>query len=128
MPPIVRSQGIPRSALYGGDMVERITRSGLLVRIGGLLAGAAGMGFLRAGSAPAASAVSCVLTPELTEGPYYISGEKLRRNITEGRPGTRRDVHNAQDSIYQSGGSRSVLALKRKGAGYVGSLTMGVRR
>ncbi len=28
-----------------------------------------------------------MLTPELTEGPYYISGEKLRRNITEGRPG-----------------------------------------
>ena len=220
-------------------MVERITRSGLLVRIGGLLAGAAGMGFLRAGSAPAASAVSCVLTPELTEGPYYISGERLRRNITEGRPGTRldlhlfavdattcrpikgaivdiwhadasgtysgfgagassrtfmrgiqktdgnglavfrtvypgwyqgravhvhvkvhvggnvvhtgqlffsdtltdavykrlpysrrpsRDVRNIQDSIYQSGGSRSVLALKRKGTGYVGSLTMGVRR
>jgi protocatechuate 3,4-dioxygenase beta subunit len=29
-----------------------------------------------------------VLTPEQTEGPYYISGEKLRRNITEGKPGT----------------------------------------
>jgi protocatechuate 3,4-dioxygenase beta subunit len=28
-----------------------------------------------------------VLTPELTEGPYYIEGEKLRRDITEGRPG-----------------------------------------
>jgi protocatechuate 3,4-dioxygenase beta subunit len=28
-----------------------------------------------------------VLTPEQTEGPYYIPGEKVRRNITEGRPG-----------------------------------------
>jgi protocatechuate 3,4-dioxygenase beta subunit len=28
-----------------------------------------------------------VLTPEMTEGPYYVSGEKVRRNITEGRPG-----------------------------------------
>src|SRR3954447_19895749 len=32
--------------------------------------------------------VQCVLTPELTEGPYFVSGEKLRRDITEGKPGT----------------------------------------
>jgi protocatechuate 3,4-dioxygenase beta subunit len=32
--------------------------------------------------------VKCVLTPELTEGPYYVSGEKLRRDITEGKPGS----------------------------------------
>jgi protocatechuate 3,4-dioxygenase beta subunit len=31
--------------------------------------------------------VSCVLTPELTEGPYYVAGERLRRNITEGKGG-----------------------------------------
>ena len=29
----------------------------------------------------------CVLTPELTEGPYYLPSEPFRRNITEGRPG-----------------------------------------
>ena len=34
-----------------------------------------------------AAAVSCILTPEQTEGPYYIAGEKLRRNITDGRGG-----------------------------------------
>ena len=39
-------------------------------------------------AAVASGAVTCVLTPELTEGPYYIAGEKVRRNITEGRPGT----------------------------------------
>ena len=32
--------------------------------------------------------MTCVLTPELTEGPYYIPNEKLRRNITDGHPGT----------------------------------------
>jgi protocatechuate 3,4-dioxygenase beta subunit len=32
-------------------------------------------------------AVSCILTPEQTEGPYYIANEAVRRNITEGRPG-----------------------------------------
>jgi protocatechuate 3,4-dioxygenase beta subunit len=74
-------------------MVERITRGGLLGRIGGLVALGAGTGAWRSVAAPAATGVSCILTPEQTEGPYYISGEKLRRNITEGRPGTRLDLH-----------------------------------
>ena len=175
----------------------------------------------------------------MTEGPYYISGEKLRRNITEGRPGTRLDLHlsvvdattcrpisgaavdiwhadaggvysgfgvgassrtfmrgiqktdrtglaqfvtvypgwyqgrtvhihvkvhvggnvvhtgqlffsdtltdsvyrvspytrrpnrttrNAQDMIFQNGGARSLLTVRRKGSGYSGSIVMGVRR
>jgi protocatechuate 3,4-dioxygenase beta subunit len=34
-----------------------------------------------------AASVSCILTPEQTEGPYYIAGEKFRRNITDGHPG-----------------------------------------
>jgi protocatechuate 3,4-dioxygenase beta subunit len=38
-------------------------------------------------AAVASGAVSCVLAPEQTEGPYYIAGEKVRRNITEGKPG-----------------------------------------
>ncbi len=33
-------------------------------------------------------AVQCVLTPELTEGPFYIAGEKVRRDIRDGHPGT----------------------------------------
>jgi hypothetical protein len=74
---------------------QPITRRGSLIRIGGLVAGALGVGAVEVepsdGAGPAAvasGAVSCVLTPELTEGPYYIAGEKVRRNITEGRPGT----------------------------------------
>lgn len=35
-----------------------------------------------------AASVTCILTPEQTEGPYYIAGEKLRRNITDGHRGT----------------------------------------
>jgi protocatechuate 3,4-dioxygenase beta subunit len=220
-------------------MVERLTRSSLLARVGGLAVAALGLGALRSSSpARAANGVSCILTPEMTEGPYYIAGEKLRRNITEGRPGTRlelrlqvvnattcvpisgaivdiwhadasgvysgfgagasshtfmrgiqrtdrnglavfqtvypgwyqgrtvhihvkvhvggnvvhtgqlffsdtltdtvykrspynrrpnRDVRNAQDTIYQSGGRQSTLVVRRKGSGYVGSLVMGVR-
>lgn len=76
-------------------MDSRITRRGSLVKLGGLIAAGAGVAGWRIaeseGAGPAAvasGAVSCVLTPEQTEGPYYISNEKLRRNITDGRPGT----------------------------------------
>jgi protocatechuate 3,4-dioxygenase beta subunit len=67
----------------------RLTRRGTLVRAAGLLVGALGWKLAGSDRAAAASGVSCVLTPELTEGPYYIAGEKLRRDIREGRPGAR---------------------------------------
>ncbi len=76
---------------------QGINRRRSLLQLGGLLATALGAGACRAGAtegestgpaAVAQGAVKCVLTPELTEGPYYIAGEKVRRNITEGRPGT----------------------------------------
>ena len=63
-----------------------MTRGGLLFRAAGLLVAALGGSGFR--SVKSAEAVSCILTPEQTEGPYYIAGEKLRRNITDGRPGT----------------------------------------
>jgi protocatechuate 3,4-dioxygenase beta subunit len=81
----------------------RMTRRGSLARFASLAATAAGASAWTSGSlfgAPAAEAagtgpaavasglVTCVLTPELTEGPYYLPNEKVRRNITEGRPGT----------------------------------------
>lgn len=30
---------------------------------------------------------SCVLSPEVTEGPYYVAGEYVRQDITEGQAG-----------------------------------------
>jgi protocatechuate 3,4-dioxygenase beta subunit len=75
--------------------MDRFTRRGSLVKAGSLLAGLAAAGGWKVasseGAGPAAvesGAVACVLTPEQTEGPYYIPKEKVRRNITEGRPGT----------------------------------------
>jgi protocatechuate 3,4-dioxygenase beta subunit len=79
---------------------DRITRRGSLVRIGGLVA-SLGLGGWEAekvlepddasaGTGPAAVAsglVACVLTPEQTEGPYFLEGDKVRRNVTEGRAG-----------------------------------------
>ena len=73
---------------------ERLTR-GSILRLAGVAAASLGAGAWKAkdaeGGGPTAvesGAVTCVLTPELTEGPYYIPNEKLRRNITDGHPGT----------------------------------------
>ena len=67
----------------------RLTR-GTLLKTAGAAAAAVGLGTLggRFDDAFAGDSVSCILTPEQTEGPYYIAKEKLRRNITDGRPGT----------------------------------------
>jgi protocatechuate 3,4-dioxygenase beta subunit len=225
---------------------ERITRRGSLLKLGGLVAAAAaGAGAWKteaeaSGSGPAGVAsgqISCVLTPELTEGPYYIPNERVRRDITEGKPGTPltlrltvldastcravrnaavdiwhcdalgvysgvagnsgtflrgiqrtnargvatfktiypgwymgravhihvkvhiggnvvhtgqlffndtltdtvynaapynqrgpRDVRDSADSIYRNGGNKSLLKMTRSGAGYIGTVTMGVHR
>lgn len=31
--------------------------------------------------------VSCILTPEVTEGPYYVTGEYIRSDVTDGQEG-----------------------------------------
>ena len=227
-------------------MDRHLTRRSLL-RLAGVAAAAVGADALKGGwftdeaaagpAAVASGAVSCVLAPEQTEGPYYIANEKVRRNITEGRPGrpltlrlavvdastckpikgaavdvwhcdasgnysgvdgddgtfmrgvqrtnaqgiatfrtvypgwyqgrtvhihvkvhvrgnvvhtgqlyfpdrvtdavyrkspysgrSNRDVRNAADAIYRNGGKRSLLGLRRSGAGYIGTIRMGVHR
>jgi protocatechuate 3,4-dioxygenase beta subunit len=40
-----------------------------------------------AGAPRATAAAACVLSPEVTAGPYYIANHLTRRNITENRPG-----------------------------------------
>jgi protocatechuate 3,4-dioxygenase beta subunit len=69
----------------------KLTRRGSLAGLAGFLLGLAGWRAAESeGAGPAgvaSGAVSCVLTPEQTEGPYYTPGERFRRNITEGRPG-----------------------------------------
>jgi protocatechuate 3,4-dioxygenase beta subunit len=74
----------------------RINRRDSLLAAGGLIAAALiPEAASAAGSGPAAvasGAISCVLTPEMTEGPYYVPSEKVRRNITEGKPGTPLDL------------------------------------
>jgi protocatechuate 3,4-dioxygenase beta subunit len=74
---------------------KRLSRRASLASLGGLVAGAAGLAGLRAtedaGAGPAGVAsglISCVLAPEQTEGPFYVDDAAVRRNVTEGRPGT----------------------------------------
>jgi len=69
----------------------KLTRRSSLLGLTGFLLGLVGWRAAESeGAGPAGVAsgtVSCVLTPEQTEGPYYIAGEKFRRDITEGRAG-----------------------------------------
>ena len=79
------------------DEGARLTRRQSLAKAGGLAALLTAGGWKLAGegdadaavgpAAVASGAVACVLAPEQTEGPYYVSGAKVRRTITEGRPG-----------------------------------------
>jgi protocatechuate 3,4-dioxygenase beta subunit len=81
---------------------RRVTRARSLAKLGGAVVtalaaggvkvasseGAAETGAAAVGPAGVASgAVSCVLAPEQTEGPYYLEGDRVRRNVTEGKPG-----------------------------------------
>lgn len=73
----------------------RISRRASLVKLGGLVVATATAGWKVVDSesasagpvAVASGAVACVLAPERTQGPYYVPGDKVRRNITEGKPG-----------------------------------------
>jgi protocatechuate 3,4-dioxygenase beta subunit len=62
-----------------------LRRREALVAIGGLAAGAIWQ--LSRGPVGSSAATSCVLSREVTEGPYYIANHLTFRDITEGRPG-----------------------------------------
>ncbi|MEU8467324.1 intradiol ring-cleavage dioxygenase [Streptomyces sp. NPDC029006] len=74
------------------------TRRTVIAALGGATLGAAALGLTAAQATaaadrndaaqpPARTAADCVLTPEQTEGPYYLDLETVRKNITEGKPG-----------------------------------------
>jgi protocatechuate 3,4-dioxygenase beta subunit len=84
------------------DESTLISRRATLAKLGGLLAGAVAVGGLKAadslgaideqtsstGPAGVASGlVACVLAPEQTDGPYFVEGDLVRRNVTEGKAG-----------------------------------------
>jgi hypothetical protein len=66
---------------------ERLTRRTALLAAGGAVAAVA-IGGCGGDDGGETTAAECVLTPEQTEGPYYVDDAQMRRDITEGRPGT----------------------------------------
>ena len=84
-----------------GGFEETVSRRRFLALAGGagltaVLAGCTGDGGGEAGTTAAGPGATttgtggtpdCVLTPELTEGPYYLDLDLVRRDITEGREG-----------------------------------------
>src|SRR4051794_40281854 len=70
---------------------EKLRRREALITLGGLGAGGllvAARGPLGLGRVERADAAStCVLTPEATEGPYWIANGLTRRNVTSGQTG-----------------------------------------
>lgn len=83
-------------------MTDRLTRRQALSLVAVTAAGGAMMSqrafAAEAGAAPAEAdallpgADICVITPEVTEGPYYFDPALSRQDITEGRPGVKTNV------------------------------------
>ena len=95
-------EGQHRVDVGRGGFEEAVSRRRFLALAGGagltaVLAGCTGGGGGEAGTTTAGpasattgtggTAPDCVLTPELTEGPYYLDLDLVRRDITEGRDG-----------------------------------------
>jgi protocatechuate 3,4-dioxygenase beta subunit len=82
------------------DPLYNPTRRRLLRDLTGAGVGAAGVGLLGrelidgggSGGEADAAAPSCSLSPEVTEGPYYLDLDKVRRDVTEGKAGLRLDL------------------------------------
>ncbi len=77
------------------DQPRGITRRTALRRLGAGGLALPGLGLAAGTVVPAEEAfpaTACTLTPELTEGPYYLDLLKVRKNITEGKSGIRLDL------------------------------------
>jgi protocatechuate 3,4-dioxygenase beta subunit len=69
-------------------MRHQLTRRDALKSVGGAgLAAVFGARALRLLGDEAEAATTCLLTPEVTEGPYWVDNRLTRRNVTEGKPG-----------------------------------------
>src|SRR5205085_10558214 len=89
------------------DLLSRRQAMGLLAGLGaGVIAAACGGGSSSKSASPSTttrttstgasgttgSTAACVLTPEVTEGPYYLDLNKVRSDITEGKGGAPLDL------------------------------------
>lgn len=82
----------PPSGSNGAATPTRRTvlRAGAAIALGGVGLGAAiakAQDGTPSGGTAGTATTECVLTPGLTEGPYYVDGQLVRRGITEGKAG-----------------------------------------
>ncbi len=87
---------VPREHILGRALRRRELLAALAgIGVAGLWQAACGSGDSQSDGSTATTSASgddaatpdCVLTPESTEGPYYLPGQPTRRDITKGRPG-----------------------------------------
>ena len=100
-----------------------------------LIGAAAGAGLSAAFGARALTALgadsenvtTCLLAPEVTEGPYWIDNKLTRRDVREGKPGTPllleltvvnaktcKPIRNADVEIWHARRGRRVLGVRRR--------------
>jgi hypothetical protein len=78
-------------------------------------------------SSPASTNAQCVVTPALTEGPYFVDERLNRSDIRTdpstgaARPGVPLDLITA-DGIFRSGGTTLLVPLAASGGGYAGRM------
>jgi protocatechuate 3,4-dioxygenase beta subunit len=82
----------PRAGLSRRRVLQQAGALGLAATVGGTVAGRRLLAPDTA-EAAASAATGLTLTPEQEEGPFYVAPERLRRNITLGRPGVALHLH-----------------------------------
>jgi protocatechuate 3,4-dioxygenase beta subunit len=76
------------------DATAGLRRRDALLALGGLGLGLGGLaGYEGTTGAPDAVAADCVLSKEVTEGPYWVPNSITRRDVTGGRPGVPLALH-----------------------------------
>ena len=99
-------------------MEIELNRRDVLKSVGGVgLAAVFGPRALDLLGGDAEAATTCLLTPEVTEGPYWVENGLTRRNVTEGKAGlaARHPLHRAERTDVQADPERRRrnLALRR---------------
>src|SRR2546430_6852711 len=81
--PLNRRQALSLIGASAGSAAAASAAVGLILPAEMARAQAAGSG----GGLIVPSSSVCLLTPEVTEGPYYTDPKLIRADVTEGRPG-----------------------------------------
>jgi protocatechuate 3,4-dioxygenase beta subunit len=106
-------------------------REAIMAGLGLVAAGSTRLGSSAAAATGARASAACVLTPEVTAGPYYIANHITRRNITDGQAGMplrlRLTVQDTSSCRAISGANVEVWHANAHGAysGYSGAQSPG---